>query len=157
MDLQWLATDWSRTWASYGYTDAKFDRFQGCSTGGGIGDCTGNRPSEAPKLSYNFGSELTLPLLDGDFFANVNYFWRDEMYSNPSNDPGFINEDFSELSGRIGWTSQSQQWSVYLWGKNLTDNTVQVFNSVSFLGSERAVYNAPRMFGLSLRWNLGGL
>lgn len=155
MDLQWLVYDWLRVWGSFGYTDAKFDEFKGCAIDGGIGDCSGNRPTEAPESSYNFGAEATAPLFNGELFVNINYFWRDEMYSNPSNEPAFLNDDYSELSGRLGWNSGSGAWSAYVWGKNLTDEETQVFNSVSFLGTQRALYNEPRMYGVALRWNFG--
>ncbi len=157
MDAQFLATDWLRLWGSYGYTDAKFDEFEGCTINGGFGDCSGNRPAEAPKESYNFGVEVTTPMAGGELFANLNYFWRDEMYSNPNNEMAFVNEEYSELSGRIGWTSDAEDWSIYLWGKNLTDETTQIFNSQSFLGASRSVYNPPRMYGVSVSWNFGSL
>jgi iron complex outermembrane receptor protein len=154
-DLQWLATDWLRVWGAYGYTDAEFDEFKGCVVDGEVGDCAGNRPPEAPESNYSLGAELTFPLAGGEAYASANYFWRDEMYSNPSNEVGFLNEEYSELGGRLGWSSGSGAFDVFLWGKNLTDEETQVYNSVSFLGTERAIYNAPRMYGVGMRWNFG--
>ncbi len=150
IDAQFLPTDWLRVWGSYGYTDAEFDSFEGCSIGGGIGSCAGNRPTEAPKQSYNFGAEVTSQVAGGEAFANLNYFWRDELYSNPNNEAAFLNEDHSELSGRVGWNSLDGEWSVYLWGKNLTDEETQVFNGESFLNYGRAIYNMPRMYGVTV-------
>lgn len=156
MDLQLLVSESFRVWGSYGYTDAEFEKFDGCSIGGGVGSCSGNRPVEAPKVSYNFGMEATMPVMGGEGFVNVNYFWRDEMYSNPNNEKAFLNEEYNELAGRIGWNSGSDELSVYLWGKNLTNETTQTYNSVSFLGAQRSVYNPPRTYGVALRWNFNG-
>lgn len=153
MDMQFMATEWLRMWASYGYTDAKFDEFLGCAAPGG--DCSGNRPSEAPKENYNIGAEVTIPALGGEVFANLNYFWRDEMYSNPTNTDVQLNEEYEELGGRVGWTSANEDWTVYLWGKNLTDKETQVYNSTTFLSQQRSLYNQPRMFGVAMRWNFG--
>ncbi|WP_448211725.1 TonB-dependent receptor [Colwellia sp. MEBiC06753] len=155
MDIEWLLHENLRIWASYGYTDAEFDKYEGCTIGGTTGDCSGNRPTEAPKVSYNLGAEWFYMLDSGEIFANANYFWRDEMYSNVNNEQPFLNEDYSELSGRIGWNSEDGAYSVYLWGKNLTDEQTQIYNSVSFLGTPRSIYNAPRMYGVTFRWNFG--
>ena len=154
-DLQWLVNDSLRLWGSYGYTDAEFDEFDGCAIGGGVGSCAGKRPPEAPENSYNIGGEITFPVTNGEVFANANYFWRSDMYSNPNNEASFLNEEHSELGARIGWNSASGNWSVFAWGRNLTDEETQIHNSVSFLGIPRAVYNEPRMMGLAVRWNMG--
>ncbi len=156
MDLQWQALDYLQFWLSYGYTDAKFDEYLGCTTNDNPnGDCSGNRPPEAPKHNYNVGGEFYYPTDSGDFFVNANFFWRDKMFSNANNEPEYENEAFHELSGQIGWKSASGAWSVYAWGKNLTDDTFQTYNTRSFLGTPRTVYNAPRMVGITARWNFG--
>jgi iron complex outermembrane receptor protein len=153
-DLQWLATDWLRLWATYGYTDAEFDSFRNCGAGGA--DCTGNRPAAAPENSWSLGSELTFPLLGGELFVQGDYASRDEFYSNPNNLPVTLNESLSLLNGRVGWNSPQGTWSVAAWGKNLTDEETQIWNTRSFLGIPRASYTEPRTYGLSVRWNFGG-
>jgi iron complex outermembrane receptor protein len=153
-DLQWLATDWLRLWATYGYTDAEFDSFKNCGAGGA--DCTGNRPAAAPENSWSLGSELTFPLLGGELFVQGDYASRDEFYSNPNNLPVTLNESLSLLNGRVGWNSPQGTWSVAAWGKNLTDEETQIWNTRSFLGIPRASYTEPRTYGLSVRWNFGG-
>jgi iron complex outermembrane receptor protein len=153
-DLQWLATDWLRLWATYGYTDAEFDSFRNCGAGGA--DCTGNRPAAAPENSWSLGGELTFPMLGGELFVQGDYASRDEFYSNPNNQPVTLNESLSLLNGRIGWNSPQGTWSVAVWGKNLTDEATQIWNTRSFLGIPRASYTEPRTYGLSVRWNFGG-
>ncbi|QIR15820.1 TonB-dependent receptor [Shewanella aestuarii] len=156
LDFQYIATDWLRAWGSFGYTDVEFDKFEGCTRGGLANqDCSGNRPAEAPKLNYNLGAESFFEVGSGEIFANLQYFWRDEMYSNPSNDLNTLNESYGELSGRVGWRSNSNAWSVSLWAKNLTGEEKQIFNVPSFLQADTAVYNVPRTYGLSLKWNFG--
>jgi iron complex outermembrane receptor protein len=152
-DVQWVATDWLRLWATYGYTDAKFESFRDCGAAGV--DCTGNRPAAAPENSWSLGSELTFPLFGGDVFAQVDYTSRDEFYSNPSNLPVTLNESLSLLNGRVGWNSPENRWSVSVWGKNLTDEESQIWSTRSFLGIPRASYTDPMTYGLSLRWNFG--
>ncbi len=153
-DLQWLATDWLRLWATYGYTDAEFDSFKDCGAGGA--DCTGNRPAAAPENSWSLGSELRFPMFGGELFVQGDYASRDEFYSNPNNLPVTLNESLSLLNGRVGWNSPQGTWSVTAWGKNLTDEATQIWNTRSFLGIPRASYTEPRTYGLSVRWNFGG-
>ncbi|GAA5185921.1 TonB-dependent receptor [Ferrimonas gelatinilytica] len=156
MDLQWQALDSLQLWTSYGYTDSKFDEYLGCAQSDNPnGDCSGNVAPEAPKHNFNVGAEFYYPTDSGDFYVNANYFWRDKMFSNANNEPEFENEAFHELSGQIGWKSASGAWNVYAWGKNLTDDTFQTYNTRTFLGADRTVYNAPRMVGITARWNFG--
>jgi len=152
-DVQWIATDWLRLWATYGYTDAKFDSFKNCGAAGA--DCTGNRPAAAPENSWSLGSQLTFPLFGGELFVQADYTSRDEFYSNPSNLPVTLNESLSLLNGRAGWNSPEGRWSVAVWGKNLTDEDSQIWNTRSFLGIPRASYTDPRTYGISLRFNFG--
>lgn len=153
MDLQWLATDWLQLWAAYGYTDASFDSFKDCAAGGA--DCTGNSPANAPKNSYSLGADMTFPLFGGELFLQGDYAYRDDFYSNPNNQAINLNDSFDQFNGRIGWSAASGTWSVYAWGRNLTDESTQIWNSRSFLGIARATYTNPRTYGVALRWNFG--
>lgn len=155
MDFAFLASEWFRVWGSYGYTDAEFDEFDGCVVNGVVTSCKGNRPQEAPKVNYNFGAEATTPMGEGELFANTQYFWRDEMYSNANNEDAMYNPEYHELSGRIGWRSNSDEWTVSLWGKNLTDEVAQIYNRESFLNAPVSTYNVPRTYGVSVKWNFG--
>ena len=156
VEVEFLATDWLRVWGSYGYADVEFDKFIGCTRNGlNNQDCSGNQPADSPKVNYNFGSELTFATSGGEIYANAQYFWRDEMYSNPGNDANTLNKEYGELSGRIGWRSADDQWAISLWGKNLTEEEEQIYTLPSFLQANTAVYNMPRTFGVSLKWNLG--
>ena len=156
VEVEFLATDWLRVWGSYGYADVEFDKFIGCTKNRlNNQDCSGNQPADSPKVNYNFGSELTFATSGGEIYANAQYFWRDEMYSNPGNDANTLNKEYGELSGRIGWRSADDQWAISLWGKNLTEEEEQIYTLPSFLQANTAVYNMPRTFGVSLKWNLG--
>ena len=155
LDAKWLATDWLRLWAAYGYTDAKFDQFKDCEAGGV--DCTGNRPAMAPKTNYSIGADMQFPLWGGELFIQGDFVYRDDFYTNPNNLPVNLTESYHLLNGRLGWTSGSGAWTVYAWGQNLSDETAQIWNSRSFLGVARASYTNPRTYGLALRWNFGAL
>ncbi|EGG30837.1 TonB-dependent receptor [Aequoribacter fuscus] len=153
VDVEFLATDWLRIWGSYGYADATFDEYDNCNSSGL--DCGGNQAPDAPKVNFNFGAEVTTPMSDGEIFANAQYFYRDEMYSNPANTDVSLGEDYNELSGRIGWRSNSGEWTVYAWGKNLTREEAEIYNVLSFLQSPASQYNVPRTYGVSVKWNYG--
>ena len=156
MEVEFLATDWLRVWGSYGYSDAEFVKFDDCTKNGmNNQDCAGNQPADSPKVNYNFGGELTIAMGGGELFSSAQYFWRDEMYSNPGNDANTLNPDYGELSGRIGWRPNNDQWTVSLWGRNLTEEEEQIYTVPSFLQANTAVYNMPRTYGVTARWNFG--
>jgi iron complex outermembrane receptor protein len=95
-------------------------------------------------------------MLGGELFVQGDYASRDEFYSNPNNLPVTLNESLSLLNGRVGWNSPQGTWSVAAWGRNLTDEETQIWNTRSFLGIPRASYTEPLTYGLSVRWNFGG-
>ncbi|MEE9330423.1 MAG: TonB-dependent receptor [Parvularculaceae bacterium] len=63
-----------------------------------------------------------------------------------------IQEGFTLLNGRIGLGPQDRNWSVQVWGKNLTDETYYqvAFDAPLQTGSWNAFLSAPRTYGISL-------
>lgn len=153
IDANIIVNENLRLFANWGYTDAEFDEFK---DGGGPGvDFDGNVPSEAPKNSLSFGADLNYPVANGEFVAQADFSYRDEYFSNPNNEAVNLNESASFLNGRIGYEPNNNAWGVYLWGKNLTDEVTQLYNSRSFLGVPRSTYSDPLTYGVELRVNFG--
>lgn len=154
LDLQWMINENWRLWTAYGYTDSTFDKFE---NGGGPGvNYDGNATANAPEDSFSFGFEYATQTADGELIASMDYFYRGESFSNPNNAAANEVESREELSARVGYEAGSGQWSAYLWGKNLTDETTVISSSVSFLGLKREQFNMPRTYGISVKYNFGG-
>lgn len=151
VEAEWLASDELTVFATWGYTDATFDSFK---DGGGPGvDFDGNRTTEAPENSISIGGDYRRSIWDGELVVQGDASYRDEYFSNPNNLPTNLNESQTLVNGRIGYEDGAGRWGVYLWGKNLTDEDSQVYNTRSFLGIERALYADPQTYGISFNWN----
>lgn len=152
MEANVLVSENFEFWANYGYTDATFDSF---ANGGGTGvDFDGNRLSEAPKHNFAIGAEFRYPFEGAEIVAQTDYAYRGEFYSNPNNLDVNLNDSLGVLNARLG--VEFGAFSVYLWGKNLTDETKQIYNQRSFLGFPRATFNDPRTYGVTLSAKFGG-
>jgi outer membrane receptor protein involved in Fe transport len=78
-----------------------------------------------------------------------------DFSTNPNNLPVNQTESYHPQNGQLGWTSGSGAWTVYAWGRNLSDETRRIWNSRSFLGVACGSYTEPRTYGLAMRWNFG--
>lgn len=155
VDAQWAVNDYITLTTAYGFTDAEFDRF---ANGGGPGvDFDGNTPSEAPKHNISIRADIRYPLAGGEVVFQPDYYYRSEFFSNPNNLAVNLNEGLDQFNARLGYEHGSGRWSAYLWAKNISSETKQIFNSVSFLGIPRATFNEPRTFGATLKVNFGAL
>ncbi len=77
-----------------------------------------------PELTFSISPELIFPLAGGGQTAfRVDYSYRDDMWGEPSSDPGrqtripsrdLINFDFS-------YTSADESWTAGIYGRNVTD------------------------------------
>lgn len=153
-DVNWAVTEYLTLWASYGYTDSAFDEFK---HGGGVGiHYDDNKTPDAPSKTYSLGLEFRYPVGSlGELVASANYSFRDDFYTNPNNLDVNRVDAYDLMNARIGIESNDDSWSLYAWGKNLSDARDMTDRSVSFLGIQRASYLQPRMYGVSFEYRFG--
>ncbi|MGB5336757.1 MAG: TonB-dependent receptor, partial [Woeseiaceae bacterium] len=77
-----------------------------------------------PELTFSFSPEYTVDLSGGaEMVFRADYSYRDEMYGEPSSDPG----RFTQISSRslvnadISYRSEDGSWVAALYGRNITD------------------------------------
>jgi iron complex outermembrane receptor protein len=139
--------------ASAGWLDATYDEFP---NGGGLGiDFEGNKLAGAPEYTGSFNIQYSneVPWLDGvNGFARFEVDYNDGYYTEPSNDEARQVESHTIVNARLGLEDFDGRWGVYLWGKNLTDDTV-LGGGVNLLGEivGRSI-NIGRVYGLELRF-----
>ncbi|MFU8815236.1 MAG: TonB-dependent receptor, partial [Pseudomonadales bacterium] len=117
-------------------------------------DNTGNTLQRTPEQQFDAGIDYTLPLGDWGRALNLRlrYAWQGKLYWGPNN---LSQEDsFGLLDGRISVARPGAQWSVSVWGKNLTDKDVRS-NVIEFFGDEMSLFRAPRTYGVDFTWNMG--
>jgi iron complex outermembrane recepter protein len=116
-------------------------------------DVSGNRLSNAPKLSFNAGIDLTLfDSGSGKLSLHPELSYQTNQYFEVLNVPRLRQQGYALFSGHIDWESEDGRWNASVWGKNLTDK--QYFTSrVDLLAGFGFDYNhvgAPRTYGISV-------
>lgn len=143
-EIQWVATDSLLLFGALTLLDTEYEDFVDSN---GL-DNSGNKLQRTPDYQFNIGGELT-----SDFFNHkdaltlrLNYSYQGEMQWLPDN---FQQEEaFGLLDGRATFAPVGENWSISVWGKNLTDELYRT-NIIAFLGDEVSTLGAPRTYGVS--------
>tara|TARA_R110002096_G_scaffold5508_5_gene25744 strand:- start:14783 stop:16924 length:2142 start_codon:yes stop_codon:yes gene_type:complete len=109
-----LLTDNFQLHASLGYIDVDVDEQNGVKP---VAPLT-------PELTFSLSPELAIPLSGGgEFVMRADYSYRDEMYGEPSSDPGRLTQIDSRslINMDLSYHSADGDWIVALYGRNITD------------------------------------
>ncbi len=132
-----------------GLTNAKFDDFPGGATdaAGDAVNAGGNTLPRAPDVTASLTAhyQFTAGSMDGN--ASLNYTRRGEQYFNPDNRENSRQAGYSLLNASLD-LQINENWSVGLWGQNLTDEVYRGMRGVSFLGIPFSLYMQPRTYGV---------
>ncbi len=77
-----------------------------------------------PELTFSLSPEFTVPLTGGAEVAfRADYSYRDEMYGEPSSDPGRLTSIASRslINVDVSYRSEDGSWVAALYGRNITD------------------------------------
>jgi len=115
----WLVTDAFRIQSTLGYIDTDADEQ--------VTD-PNNPPPQAvapltPELTFSIGPEYSFGLGSGTVTARADYTFRDDMYGEPSADPGRFTQIDSRdlLNFDVTYRPDDGDWSVSAYGRNVTD------------------------------------
>ena len=112
LETTWAATDNFRIHATLGYIDADID------------DPNPNAVAPlTPELTASLSPELTFPAGTGEVTLRADWSFRDDMFGEPSNDPGrftFI-ESRDLINADISYRPADGDWTVGIYGRNITD------------------------------------
>jgi iron complex outermembrane receptor protein len=108
----WQATDWFRLHSTIGYIDADVDDPNPAA----VAPLT-------PELTASLSPEFSVPLGAGNLTVRADYSFRDEMFGEPSSDPGrFTLIDSRDLVNvSATYEPTGGDWSISAYGKNVTD------------------------------------
>jgi iron complex outermembrane receptor protein len=108
----WVPTDNFRLHTTLGYIDADVDDPNPAA----VAPLT-------PEITASVSPELTIPAGDGEVTARVDWSFRDEMFGEPSSDPGrFTLIDSRDLINfDISYQPGDGDWTVGAYGRNVTD------------------------------------
>jgi iron complex outermembrane receptor protein len=108
----WLVTDNFRVHSTLGYIDAKVKG----SNSAAVAPLT-------PEITASLSPELRLPTGNGEVTIRADWSFRDDMYGEPSSDPGrFTFIDSRDLINfDISYRPNDGDWTVAAYGRNVTD------------------------------------
>ncbi len=139
---------------------AKYRDFPGAqlslpATGGGSTlssfDAAGRQLPLAPKWTMDLSPLYTVPLgTSGNLKLGATISYNDGFYYEPDN--RFRQGAYKVVNASVAWDSSSEEYSVRLWGKNLT-NEVYTTAMYAQTNADYAQYAAPRTFGITASWN----
>jgi iron complex outermembrane receptor protein len=164
LELDWLATDNLALGLSAGFLDHEYTEYFDCVD---IGiHCSGNDLQLVPDTTLAVTIDYSVPLQGGsslEFHIDANH--RAEYFTDAVNDPDLLIEDRTLLNARLGYEWQDKGLGIYVWGKNLTDETYDILRwkypvtplafgpfDPTITGLEGLV-GAPRTYGVELSWH----
>jgi iron complex outermembrane recepter protein len=143
---------------AYTFLDAKFNDFKtgpGIPGGATTQDLSGKELSNAPRHSFSLIGQQRWPIPDTNLTAFV---WVEGMrksayFTSQNLDPTTIQPAYSMANARVG--IEGKQWSLELWGRNLTDETVLYTAaqppSLITAGSRIRFIADPRTYGITAK------
>ena len=162
LSLQALATDALQINAGLAYMfKNEYDEYQGAIfyTDNGFGnssspgDASGNELSHSPDLTLNFGATYDIDLHNGRLQLTGNAYWSDEYFLEASNDTRAMQDSYAVVNASVNWISEDEDWTVSLWGKNITDEEYFGQKLINALGN-LSQYAPPVTFGLTVSYEV---
>ena len=169
VEFTWLPTDNLQIDGSATYLDAEFDDYVTTDPFDTVfqqlglipadqdlsQQLSGNRMVQSPEWSWSLGATvfMTLPN-DWEAAATVSATYKDQVYFSQFNHDALGQDDVTTVNANLALTSQDGDWSVNVWGKNLTDEEVYVGTFILNSSRTNAGFMAPpRTYGVTLGYN----
>jgi iron complex outermembrane receptor protein len=132
-----------------GLTDATFDDFPGGATdvAGNPVNVAGNTLPRAPEVTTSLTARYSFTAGSMGGSASLNYSYRGEQFFNPDNRENSRQEGYGLFNASLD-LDFNDQWSVAVWGRNLSDEVYRGMRGVSFLGVPFSLYMQPRTYGV---------
>ncbi|MDO6568042.1 TonB-dependent receptor [Alteromonas sp. 1_MG-2023] len=164
IDSQWLATDELTLTAGYSYnhTEIKDDTLTisgcaACTVTDPVSDdgnyiVNGNSFPQAPESIFNFTARYTVPMGDnGEFFVFTDWAFQGETNIFLYESVEFTTDDNFEGGLRIGYENFEHNYTVALFGRNITDED-NIKGAIDF-ANLTGIVNEPRILGVEVKYS----
>ena len=125
-----------------------------CPEGQQFTDLSGLTPSSVHELSANANAVYSFDVSDSiNGFVRLEYVYEDEIKVADLIPTSIAARSTDNFNASVGIASDPNDWSLILWGRNLTDHEslITAFPTTAAPGSFSGYPNAPRTFGLTFR------
>jgi iron complex outermembrane receptor protein len=163
---------------TFAYTDAKFDFVDssGFTSGGAPADpcnptlaksagfCSANRFNSVPETQFTLSAEYRLPVSEdlGEMSIGALLYSQSSVALNDTSklNPSSVEGGFTTLDLTANWRNvMGQPVDLGFFVTNVTDELYRIGTNdllqTSSVGTQGAIYSAPRMFGFSLKYRFG--
>lgn len=105
----------------------------------------------APEVQYSLGGQYNFNLSNGNnLLARLDYGWTKEHVTIQDVRLQSVQESYGLLQGRLTY-DPNENWTVSLWGRNLTDEWYQIGGFGAWLGGvDQGVIARPREIGVAM-------
>ena len=155
LTANWQPVDALRVQLGGAWTDAEFDDYvtdDPLRFGTELVQLKGNTPQLTPTWKGNVGADYTFTMGNGaDLTVGANLFYTDDVYFDEFNRAPMEEDSYALLNASAVYRPADADWSVTLWGKNLTDE--QEMADASFSANGRVTSKKwidPLTFGVSI-------
>ena len=116
-----------------------------CGNSGANIDATGNQLVRAPDFTASVTADYTKEIAAGTISASATYYHSDSFFFTPDNRVG--QPAYDTLGARLSFTTADENWTLAVWGKNLTDEVI--YQGASILpAADGVLFAPPRSFGV---------
>ena len=116
-----------------------------------VQDLSGEDTQFAPEWTGNLSVQYARPITDNlEFIGQADANYTDDYYHAQDLDPEEVTESYTEYNARLAVAQADGKWEVALIGKNLTDETTNIYGNdiPSFTGAHFSLTSAPRTVAL---------
>ena len=147
LELMYQVTEAWDLMVTYGYLEAEYKDYLADLTGDGIiTDNSGLIPRNTPENTFGITTSYTTQIGQGELKGRISYRFRDEMNSDSSNNPYGDLDSIENVNATINYSFSD--YSITLWGRNLTDEREQRWATIGGLTS-RGWWNEPQTLGIT--------
>jgi iron complex outermembrane receptor protein len=147
LELQYQVTAAWDLMVTYGYLEAEYKDYLADLNGDNvITDNSGLIPRNTPENTFGVTTSYTTQVGAGELKGRLSYRFRDEMNTDSSNNPLGDLDSIENVNATISYSLEN--YSVTVWGRNLTDEREQRWATIAPLTS-RGWWNEPATFGIT--------
>ena len=148
LEVMYQMTESWNTMITYGYLKSEYANYLADLNGDNvITDNSALVPRNTPENTLGITAAYTTQVGNGDLKARLSYRYRGEMEADSSNNPLGHLDSITNLNGNI--TYDMENYSISLWGRNMTDQREERWATVGGLAT-RGWWNEPATYGVTL-------
>lgn len=149
MDAQAQVTDAWKVGAGFGTIDAKYQNFAPVNQA----TFAGKDLKDAPKFQWHLNTTYIQPLANADLVWSAAVKYTDKYYENQALSPIIMTPTHLDARARISYEPRNANWSVALWGDNLTNNNISAGGfDIAGLGIAVIYPSMPRTYGMDFKY-----